>query len=91
MCRISLEYGLYNYSPIAHPWPGVGVTKAPFVNFSASKMFDLAKVPVRFFESLVKYKRDIPYLACVYTSLKNWENNGTEETGLVTPIPDPVH
>ena len=32
---------------------GVGVTKAPFVNFSASKIFDLAKVPLRFFESRV--------------------------------------
>ena len=31
---------------------GVGVTKAPFVNFSVSKIFDLAKVPVIFFESL---------------------------------------
>ena len=31
--------------------PGVGVTKAPFVNFSVSKIFDLAKVPVRLFAS----------------------------------------
>ena len=30
---------------------GVGVTKAPFVNFSVSKIFDLAKVPVRLFVS----------------------------------------
>ena len=30
---------------------GVGVTKAPFVNFSVSIFFDLAKVPVRFPES----------------------------------------
>ena len=30
---------------------GVGVTKAPFANFSVSKIFDLAKVPVRFPES----------------------------------------
>ena len=29
--------------------PGVGVTKAPFVNFSTSKLFDPAKVPVRLF------------------------------------------
>ena len=29
---------------------GVGVTKAPFVNFSVSEIFDLAKVPVRLFE-----------------------------------------
>ena len=51
---------------------GVGVTKAPFVNFSVSKILDLAKVHVRFIESHsyltgvpsaavtpVKYKRDI--------------------------------
>ena len=31
--------------------PGVGVTKALFVNFSVSKIFDFAKVPGRFFES----------------------------------------
>ena len=31
--------------------PGVGVTKAPFVNFSVSKIFDLAEVPVRLFVS----------------------------------------
>ena len=30
---------------------GVGVTKAPFANFSVRKIFDLAKVPVRFPES----------------------------------------
>ena len=30
---------------------GVGVTKAPFVNFSVSRIFDLAKVPVRLFAS----------------------------------------
>ena len=33
------------------PPPGVGVTKAPFVNFSVSEIFDHAKVPVRFLES----------------------------------------
>ena len=32
-------------------WPRVGVTKVPFVNFSVSKIFDLAKVPVTFFKS----------------------------------------
>ena len=30
---------------------GVGVTKAPFVNFTVSKTFDLAEVPVRLFVS----------------------------------------
>ena len=29
---------------------GVGVTKAPFVNFSLSKIVDMAKIHVRFFE-----------------------------------------
>ena len=51
-----------------------GVTKAPFVNFSVSKIFDLAKVPVYIFlisvifnkchrswasVTPVKYERDI--------------------------------
>ena len=31
--------------------PGVGVTKAPFVNFSVSKIFDPVKVPVRLLAS----------------------------------------
>ena len=31
--------------------PGVGVTKAPFVNFSVSKIFDPINVPVRLFAS----------------------------------------
>ena len=31
--------------------PGVGATKAPLVNFSVSKILDLAKVPLRSFES----------------------------------------
>ena len=33
------------------PRPGVGVTKAPFVNFSVSKIFGHAKVPVKLFQS----------------------------------------
>ena len=37
--------------PLWHSIPGVEVTKAPFVNFSVSKILDLAKVHVRFFES----------------------------------------
>ena len=31
----------------------MGVTKAPFVNFSVSKIFVVAKVPLRLFESHV--------------------------------------
>ena len=47
---------------------GVGVTKAPFVKFSVSWIFDLAKVPAIFFTFMfdswaaatpVKYKCDI--------------------------------
>ena len=34
-----------------------------------------------------KYKRDIQSISCVFTMLKNLENNGTEEIGLVTPTP----
>ena len=36
----------------------------------------------------VKYKRDIQWLTCVLAMLKNEENNGTGEMGLVTPIPE---
>ena len=62
--------------------PGVGVTKASFVTFSVSlklKIFDLAKVPVRFFDRChhswtaatpVKYKCDIQYLTCVLIMLR---------------------
>ena len=32
-----------------------------------------------------KYKGDIQLLTCVLAVLKNVENNGTEEIGLVTP------
>ena len=38
--------------------PGVGVTKAPFVNFSLSKIVDMTKIHVRFVESSL-------YLTCV--------------------------
>ena len=30
---------------------GVGITKALFINFSLGKIFDFAKVPVKFFET----------------------------------------
>ena len=43
--------GYWEYSADNMSTPWVGVTKAPFVSFSASKIFDLAKVTVRFFES----------------------------------------
>ena len=79
----------------------VGVTKAPFANFSVSKIFDLAKVTVRFLESHsyltgvaaapAKYKRDIQQLTFVLTITENVENNGTERIGLVTPTPVSLH
>ena len=64
--------------------PGEGATKAPFINCSVIKIFDLAKVPVTFVEL------DIQQLKCVLTMLKNSEKNGTEEIGLVTPTPEEI-
>ena len=43
-CRFDLIIGLSNL--------GLGVTKAPFVNFSVKWIFDFAKISVKFFESL---------------------------------------
>ena len=46
---------------------GVGVTKAPFVNFSVNKIFGLAKVHVRFLEShsyAVMHWQVFPQLSC---------------------------
>ena len=78
---------------------GLEVTKAPFVIFSVSKIFVIAKVPLRLFESHlyltgataapaatpVKYRRDIQYITCVLILLKNSEKNGMEKIALVTP------
>ena len=36
----------------------------------------------------VKYERDIVQVTGVFVTLKNCENNGTEEISLVTPTPD---
>ena len=55
---------------------GVGVTKAPFVDFSASKIFDLAKVPLRVFESRLyltgataaELRRHLPNMNVIYKS-----------------------
>ena len=38
----------------------------------------------------VKYKHDIQWLICIFEMLKNEENNGIEEIGLVTPTPGPL-
>ena len=77
-----------------------GVTKVPFVNFPVSKIFDLAKVPLRLFESrsyltgatAAELRRHLSNINMMFNSLKRVftklnisENNGTEEIGLVTP------
>ena len=48
VCRLK-----WGWSSDGHRYPRVGVTYAPFINFCASKNFDLAKEPLRFFESRV--------------------------------------
>ena len=75
--------------------PGVGVTKAPFINFSVMRHLDLFKkyrldtfglaavTPVR-------YERAIIQDTVVSIIVKNWENNGTEKIGLITPTPDQI-
>ena len=50
-CSYGIPDCLASNQRLRQTYPGVGVTKAPFVNFSASKIFDLAEVPVRFFVS----------------------------------------
>ena len=65
--------------------PGVGVTKAPFVNLSVSKILDLSKVPLKLFESHL-------YLtgATAAELRRHLSNiNVTGEIGLVTPTPGP--
>ena len=55
---------------------GVGVTKAPFANFSVSKIFDLAKVYVRFPEShsyltgvtAAELRRHLPNINAIFNS-----------------------
>ena len=55
---------------------GVGVTKAPFVNFLVSKIFDLAKVPFRLFEShlyltgvtAAELRRHLPNINVIFNS-----------------------
>ena len=37
-----------------------------------------------------KYELDIIQVTIVFIIPKNWENNGTEKIGLVTPTPEPV-
>ena len=101
-CSYGIPDCLASNQRLRQTCPGVGVTKAPFVNFSVSKIFDLAEVPVRFFcitfifarcyrssaaAKLSKYKRDSQWLLYVLAMLPNEEYNGTEEIGLLTPTP----
>ena len=37
-----------------------------------------------------KYELDIIQVTTVFIIRKNWENNGTEKIGLVTPTPEPL-
>ena len=81
--------------------PGVGVTKAPFLNFSVSKIFDPVKYMLDYLHHIHIWLVS-PQLSCGNTcQIWTWytianmyfgdpENNGTEEIGLVTPTPGPV-
>ena len=92
------------FVPYLSRWTGVGVTKAPFVNFSVSKIFDLTKVTVIFFNHIHIWQVS-PQLRCGDTyQIQTWylrsnvffdnaektENNEPEEIGLVTPTPGVV-
>ena len=57
-------------------WPGVRVTKAQFVNFSVSKIFDLSKVHLKLFEShlyltgatAAELRRHLPNINVIFNS-----------------------
>ena len=57
-------------------YPGVGVTKAPFVNLSVSKIFDLTKVHLKLFEShlyltgatAAELRRHLPNINMIFNS-----------------------
>ena len=94
-CLVLPFMSLFLYLPDPlHDSSGVGVTKAPFVNFSVSKIFNLAKLCVRLFASHsyltggTAAEHDIQKVISVLTVVKNWKNSVTEEIGLVTPTPD---
>ena len=85
------------------PSPGVRVTKALYANFYVTKRFDLAEniAKIILFTFIfarcprssaavtpVKYERDVVQVTNLSVILRKWENNGTEEIGLVTPTPD---
>ena len=85
--------------------PGAGITKAPFVNFSVG-IFRIYKSLFRFFESrsyltsvdAAKLRRHLTDMSVIFQKVTNvliipkiWENNGTEEIGLITRIPGLAH
>ena len=68
----------YLYNGIPYTWkygPGVGFIKAPFVNFSVSKIFDLAKVtPTPDVKSVPRVVPTATYLS-LHLSLCYWYHN----------------
>ena len=83
-----IAYTIYNRSKVlcfSVNSPGMGGTWALSVNFSGSKISDIAKVPLRLFDSHsyltgaaatglrptpAKYNRDVLWLTCVFTAAK---------------------
>ena len=95
------------YSPVK-PWykstasPGVGVTKAPFVNFSVTANFDLSNSSLDTLNHVHIWQvslqlsygdtcqiwTECSIVSVCFDSAEIWGNNGTEVIGLVTPTPD---
>ena len=70
--------------------PGVGVTKALFVNFSVAEIFDIHNWQV---SSQLSCNNTCQIWTWYSTDkrfddFENWENNGTDEMVLVTPTPE---
>ena len=75
--EMSLVYNDGLYPATGKMWKfGVGVTKAPFVNFSVSRIFDLAKVHVRLFQphsyltdvTAAELRRHLPNMNMIFNS-----------------------
>ena len=75
----------------SHAYPEVGVTKASFVNFSVSTIFESAKVPVKFFAAhsymtAAEQRRHLSYMNVVFSSQHvfwrcwNWFSNPQPRT-----------
>ena len=93
-------WGIYlQNGRVPFPKIRVGVTKAPFVNFTVRKFLILQMYLLDFLIIFIfdrcrrtpaavkpaKYEREIQWLTCFLTVLENSENNGTGEIGKVTP------